>query len=56
LQEKLEAVQAAVQKEINELNERLKRRQDVAAARDVLDLMQVRCREDSGEEKCWYYI
>jgi len=51
LRGKLEAVQAAVQGEMNELNERLKRRTDVAAARDVLDLMQDTAHVASKVEK-----
>ncbi len=40
LQEKLQAVHAAVQAELNLLNEGLQRRQQAAAAKALLELMQ----------------
>ena len=50
-QEKLEGVQKAVQGELNELNAGLQRRNDVAAARGILDLLQDTAHVASKVEK-----
>ena len=51
MQEKLEGVQDAVQGELDCLHERLQRRKDVAAARDILDLLQDTAHVASKVEK-----